>query len=264
MFFHILLWDENNQAKRDLIESGMQRMQNENANDMKKMIYGYLLPNEKKEESQSGVFIKDSDGFKKIAPAYNSFFIMDFQDEESYKRYISSEAHDNPQASHGKSGFAWDVCATMWSKYLATDFLHESAFTFQNSSIFGEASILHMVLWEMNEDVPEKIVTKMFQEMKKFKDTIPNIGYLSFGRKFLGTNGSECLVHEDRLVPRGTGPLPYEKINEAPNFGFIAGFKNQEDLDNYRNSKEHKEFVNKFVIPYWNKIYRHELKITFG
>ena len=189
---------------------------------------------------------------------------MDFEDEDAYFRYINSEAHDGPKATHKNPGFAWQVCAKMWSKYLATDFLYESAFPTISKSTFGNNSIMHMVLWEMKNDVSENVVNDMFRELKDFKNSIPNIGNLSFGRKFLGTSGSECLVHEEQLVERGTGPLPYEKINESPKFGLIAEFENKEALDNYRESKPHQEFVKKYVAPFWTKIYRHELKITFG
>ncbi len=261
MFFHILLWNETEDADRIFIESGMKRMQKENLQYMKKLSYGYLLAEENKQESQSGTFVKKNNGFEKIAAPYQSFFVMDFEDEDAYHSYVTSEAHDNPQATHPKPGFAWQVCATMWSKYLATDFLHESAFQFTKTSAFGAGSILHMVLWDMDEKVPEKEVDSMFRSLKKFKSSMPDIGYLSFGRKFLGTEGGESIVHKDQYVPRGTGPLPYEKISNAPRFGLIVEFKNRLALDKYRNSSAHKLFVEKFVQPYWTKIYRHELEI---
>ena len=237
-------------------------MQKENLQYMKKLSFGYLLAEENKKESQSGTFVKKNHEFEKIAEPYKSFFIMDFEDENAYRNYVTSEAHDNPQATHQKPGFAWQVCATMWSKYLATDFLHESAFQFTETSTFGAKSILHMVLWDMDERVTEKEVDDMFRALKDFKNTIPNIGYLSFGRKFLGTEGSESLVHEDKFVPRGTGPLPYEKISNPPRFGLIVEFKNRQALDEYRAHNVHKQFVKQFVQPFWTKIYRHELEIT--
>ena len=58
MFFHILLWNENENANRAFIEKGMHRMQKENHNDMKRLTFGYLLEGEEKSESQSGTFIK--------------------------------------------------------------------------------------------------------------------------------------------------------------------------------------------------------------
>ncbi len=264
MFFHILLWNENENANRAFIEKGMHRMQKENHNDMKRLTFGYLLEGEEKSESQSGTFIKKNNEFIKIDEPYQSFFLMDFEDEDAYLRYISSEAHDGPKALHPKPGFAWEVCAKMWGKYLATDFLYESAFPIVPKSIHGNKSIMHMVLWEMTNDVTENTVNEMFIALKDFNNTIPNISNIAFGRKFLGTSGSECLVHQNQLVERGAGPLPYEKINESPKFGLIVEFKDRIDLDNYRNSQTHQEFVKKYVKPYWTKIYRHELEINYG
>ena len=264
MFFHILLWNENEHADRALIEKGMIRMQKENHTDMKRLTFGYLLAEEEKPESQSGIFVKKNNKFIKVSQAYQSFFLMDFEDEDGYFRYTGSEAHDGPKALHPKPGFAWQVCAKMWGQYLATDFLYESAFPIIPKSVHGEKSIMHMVLWEMNDDVTENTVNEMFKALKDFNKSIPTISNIAFGRKFLGTSGSECLVHQNQLVERGAGPLPYEKINESPKFGLIAEFKNKEDLNLYRNSAPHQEFVKNYVTPYWTKIYRHELEIKHG
>ncbi len=40
MFFHILLWNENENANRAFIEKGMHRMQKENYTDMKRLTFG--------------------------------------------------------------------------------------------------------------------------------------------------------------------------------------------------------------------------------
>lgn len=108
MFFHVLLWNLHSDANPADVGEGMRRMQRENLADMKRLSFGRRAALTAAGPLPFGELRRGTGGMVPMSPSFDYFFLMDFEDNPAYRRYVDSDAHMD---------FVWETCAARWSRF---------------------------------------------------------------------------------------------------------------------------------------------------
>ncbi len=116
MFFHILLWNLYPDADPTDVAEGMRRMQRENPAEMKRLTFGRRAEVVSAGPLPFGELRRGRDGLEPTGEGFEYFFLMDFEDNPAYRRYVDSDAHMD---------FVWESCAARWSRFMSINQVHE-------------------------------------------------------------------------------------------------------------------------------------------
>jgi hypothetical protein len=254
MFFHILLWNLYPDADPADVAEGMRRMQRENPAEMRRLTFGRRAEVVSAGPLPFGELRRGRDGLEPTGEGFEYFFLMDFEDNPAYRRYVDSDAHMD---------FVWESCAARWSEFMSTNHQHEEGHPLAASSRGGSGSVLDLVLWDVERDAQERAVAEMIAAAAALASELPEVSAVMCGRGFLPDPGSgQKTVDRSLLRPRQE-PRPYHLVGESPRFGIALEFADAAAFDSYSASDAWAAFVQRFA-PQWTRAWHLPMAVEWG
>ena len=254
MFFHILLWNLYPDADPADVAKGVRRMQRENPIDMKRLTFGRRAELPPTGPLPFGELRRGPGGLEAEGDGFAHFFLMDFEDNPAYRRYVDSDAHMD---------FVWESCAARWSRFMSINQMHDEADPTAMATGGGAGSILDLVQWDCDPAMTEREAAAMLLAAVALREAAPGVAGLMAGRGFLVDPGSgEKVVDRSLLRPRQE-PRPYHLVGEPPRFGMALEFADVAAFDSFAESEAWADFVERYSSS-WTRAWHLPMTVEWG
>ena len=254
MFFHILLWNLYPDADPADVAEGMRRMQTENPTDVKRLSFGRRADMRLLGPLPSGELRRGSGGLTVEGRGFEYFFLMNFEDDPAYRRYVESSSHMD---------FVWETCAARWSRFMSINQIHEEAAPVAVGTVGGPGSLVDLVQWDCDPALTELEAAEMMSAAVDLCGTASGVSGIIGGRGFLSDPGSgEKVVDRSLLRPREE-PRPYHRVGDPPHFGMVLEFSYEAAFSSFNSSTEWAAFVEHFMSR-WTRAWHLPMTVEWG
>ncbi len=222
--------------------------------DVKRLTFGRLAELPAAGPLPAGELRRGPGGLEPVGAGFECFFLMDFEDNPAYRRYVDSDAHMD---------FVWETCAARWSRFMSINQMHEEGTPLAAATTSGAGSLLALVQWDTDHAMTELEAAEILSAAVALRDAAPGVAGLMAGRGFLTDPGSgEKVVDRSLLRPRQE-PRPYHLVGGPPRSGMALEFADARAYQSFAGSDAWASFVERWA-PRWTRTWHLPMTVEWG